>query len=67
MTVPSNVLAKERGRIIRAILTISSSETLPSCLTEKDRMESKKKKKIELTILLFLSVSWWFFQGFDDK
>lgn len=34
-TVPSKVLANERGRIIRAILKISSSETLPSCLTRR--------------------------------
>jgi hypothetical protein len=34
LTVPSNVLANDRGRIIRAILNISSSETFPSCLTK---------------------------------
>jgi hypothetical protein len=44
-TVPSNVLANDRGRMTRAILNISSSETLPSCLTKKKAVEFSIKEE----------------------
>ena len=50
--VPESSLARDRCRICRAMLTISSKVMFPLCL---------------LNVFLLLSVPWWFLEGFDDQ
>jgi hypothetical protein len=55
-TVPSNVFANDRGRMIRAILNISSSETFPSCLTKQEiSIKKNLTGKNSLFFCFFLS------------
>ena len=52
LMVPESSLARDRCRICRAMLTISSKVMFPLCL---------------LNVFLLLSVPWWFLEGFDDQ
>lgn len=81
LAVPLNSRAIERGLKVRAMAMISSMVMLPLCLTvnrtrwnwwvkccsRQCKSKINSHSRMTLTVLDLLSVTWWFFQCFDDQ